>query len=588
MSIKYFILISIAVLDFSLSFAQTQLNHAKKIFVSPEGKVFVNKHLPIYVKISTSPDDKSPSFTLPSIVTAKYANPMYFDTEGRNTLRSPWAVDTVTKMPVEPKIEIIYEVFADGKPPVTNLKIKYSHKFIKNGMVYYGKDVKLEFLTNDEVSGVEATYVSVNHGVYTDLTKINPVFDEEKEYVIAYYSVDRVGNVEKPKTTKFFIDNTPPKTDFKIIGESKGKVLSSKASVSLNSKDSLSGVNRIIYSINDGPENIYTVPIPISWLKEGKSKISYYAVDNAGNREATKVIATSTDKPDEKNESSAFSFYIDKEPPEVNYEIVGDQYTGKYLYLSSRSRFKINAKDDKSGVDKVTYSINNTLVNQIYSDPFAINGEGVQTIFFTASDNVGNIALPKSQQVYMDKITPNTTLSFNGLIYKNRDTSFITSQTKIVLTAKETGSGIQSVQYSIDGEVKTAYSAPISVNKEGLHTIEYFAADKVNNAEAIKKFSFFVDNTPPQIHYNFSIKAIGEKTIRDEKYTIYPSNTMLYIAATDNAVGSDLIEYRINGKLSQNIIPIKGLVPGNYDIEITAYDMLRNKSVETLRFSIED
>jgi hypothetical protein len=63
---------------------------------------------------------------------------------------------------------------------------------------------------------------------------------------------------------------------------------------------------------------------------------------------------------------------------------------------------------------------------------------------------------------------------------------------------------------------------------------------------------------------------------------------MLYIAATDNAVGSDYVEYRINGKLSQNIIPIKGLVPGNYEIAITAYDMLRNKSVETIRFSIED
>jgi len=97
MSIKYFNLIFLFVLNLSLTFAQTQLKHEKKIYVSPEGKVFVNKHLPIYVKISTSPDDKSPSVTLPSIITAKYANPMYFDSEGRNTLRSPWAVDTSTK-----------------------------------------------------------------------------------------------------------------------------------------------------------------------------------------------------------------------------------------------------------------------------------------------------------------------------------------------------------------------------------------------------------------------------------------------------------------------------------------------------------
>ena len=50
----------------------------------------------------------------------------------------------------------------------------------------------------------------------------------------------------------------------------------------------------------------------------------------------------------------------------------------------------------------------------------------------------------------------------------------------------------------------------------------------------------------------------------------------------------DFVEYKINGNISQNIIPIKGLTPGNFEIVITAYDMLKNKSVETIRFSIED
>ncbi len=589
MSIKYFILIFLGLFLIGAVNAQTQLKHEKKIYVSPEGKVYVNKSLPIYVKISTSPDDKAQSFRLPSTTTALYANPMYFDSEGRNTLRSPWAVDTVTKKLAEPKIDIQFEVYADSKPPVTSLNIQHKYKYNKNGVIYYGKDIKLEFKSYDEVSGTEATFVSVNKGEYVEKSKINQLFDQEKEYVIAYYSVDKVGNVEVPKHTKFFIDNTPPKTEFKIIGESKGKVLSSKAAISLSSKDSLSGVNRIIYSINDGPEKIYTTPILLAGLSDGKLKITYYAVDNTGNSEEAKVIAASTDKPDQNNENSTFNFYIDKEPPEVSYEIVGDQSpTGKYIFISPRSLFKINAFDEKSGVDKVLYSVNNAMVNQIYSSPFTLNGEGLQTVFFAASDNVGNFALPKSQQLYIDKTIPATTLSFNGRVYKNRDTAFITGTTKIVLSTFETGSGIQSVQYSLDGNGKTTYIEPFMVEKEGLHNIEYFATDKVNNIEKAKKLSFYVDNTPPQIHYYFSINAIGEKTIRDEKYIIYPSNTMLYIAATDNSSGSDIIQYTINGKPSLNVIPVKGLVPGNYEIEISAYDMLHNKSVETVRFAIED
>ena len=455
-------------------------------------------------------------------------------------------------------------------------------------MIFYGNDVGISFTASDEISGTEATYVSIDKSDYQDFSKLKPVFDSEKEYVITYYSVDRVGNAEKPKTEKFFVDLTPPKTSFKIVGESKGKVLSSKASISLTAKDSLSGVNRIVYSINDGPEKTYISPIPLTVLQNGKSKITYYAIDNVGNKEDARVIATSTDIPDPNAELSTYSFYIDKEPPVVNFEILGDQSKGDKLYISSRSKFKINATDDKSGVDKVKYSINTPLINQTYSEPFLFKGIGLQTIYFSASDNVGNIALSQSQQIYVDNSYPVTTLTFSGPRFNNRDTIFITKATKITLTTKELGSGIRTVLYTLDGSAEMNYSTPLTVDKEGFHTLSYHAIDNVNNTEVLKMNSFFVDNTPPVLHYNFSVKAIGEKTVRDQKYDIYPSNAMLYIAATDNAAGGERIEYRINGKPTLNLIPIKGLVPGNYEIEIAAYDMLGNKTLEKLHFSIED
>lgn len=567
--------------------AQEPLKHEKKIYISPANKVYVNKSQPVYFRVSLSADANADSYVLPSEQTSKYANPMYFDAEGLNTLRTPYAVDPVTKKIVDPKRDVLFDVYADGIAPTTRVKFTSANKHLRHNVIYFGKGLKTEFSAKDEMSGVESTLVSVNKATYQDISKIQSSYDEEREYVIAYYSVDHVGNVESPKYEKFFVDLTPPVTTFQIIGESKGKVLSAKASISLSSSDSLSGVSRIIYSINDGPEKVYVTPIPMSVLRDGKSKINFYAVDNVGNKEETKVISASTEAIEEKTDLTAFSFYIDKEAPVIGSEIVGAQYKGKYLYMAKESRFKINAEDEKSGVARVMYSIDNALLRQSYSEPFELQTGGLHTIFFAAVDNVGNMALAQSQQVYVDDHFPASRVAFSGKQFVNRDTLFITGETKVVISTNEIGSGVQTIDYFLDGK-KTAYLAPFFVEKEGFHTLTFCAKDNVNNNETKKESSFFTDNTAPTIFYNFSTKAIGEKTVRDQKFTIYPSNVMLYIAATDNAAGVDRLSYKVNGKEPQTIIPLKDFKPGNYEIEISATDVLKNRSTQVVRFSIEE
>lgn len=576
-------------LVFSVSmFAQTQLSHEKKVYVSPEGKIYFNKAMPVYFRVSTSPNEDAPSYLMKSEATPKFSNPMYLDSEGRNTLRSPSAVDTVTKKVIEPKQDVLFDIYADGVAPVTTLKISSDKKYVKNGKDFYGKNTRAAITASDNTSGVENTLISVNQSAYQTAPGEGTAFAEEKEFEIKYYSVDHVGNVEAPALIKFSIDISAPKTTLTIIGENKGNVLSSKASIQLTSKDTLSGVSRILYAVNDGDEKVYTAPIPLSVFKDGNTKVSYYAIDNAGNKEDIKVVSTSTEKPEANGENSSFSFYIDKEAPVVSFSIVGDQFKGKNLFISERSKFEINALDEKSGVEKITYSQNKPSPDQLYSDPFTIQGNGLQTISFAAVDYVGNMALAKTQQVFIDKTVPKSVLSFTGKQFYNRDTLFITKDTRLSISAADNGSGVQNTSYKIDGNSSALYSSPINIENDGFHSIEFSSTDNVNNAEGFQSKSFFVDNIAPEIHCNFSVKAIGEKTIRGEKYTIYPSNAMLYVAATDNASGGEHIEYKINGKQTQTIIPVKGFVPGNYDIEIMAFDVLKNKSTQVLRFSIED
>jgi hypothetical protein len=581
------LLLTVFIFAFTLQInAQEPLKHEKKIYVNPDNKVFVNKSLPVYFRVSLSADPNAQSFVLPSEKTPKYANPMYFDAEGVNTFRSPYAVDPATQKVVEPKKDVLFDVYADGIAPVTKIKLTQANKHQRQGVAYFGKGLKLDFSSKEEMSGLEGTYVSVNKAGYIESSKLQAGFDEEKEYTVSYYSVDHVGNVESPKSEHFFIDLTSPVTTFQIVGESKGKVLSSKASIALSSKDSLSGVSKILYSINDGPEKIYTQPIPLNVLKDGKSKITYYAVDNVGNKEESKVISASTETIEDNTDMSAYSFYIDKEAPVISAEIVGPQHKGKYLYMAANSHIQINASDEKSGVAKVSYSIDNALLRDTYNEPFLLAGKGIHTIFYAATDNVGNAAVVQNFQVYVDDQVPVSKASFQGKQFVNRDTLFITSKTKIHIATSEVGAGVQKIEYAVGGN-KSAYEAPITIEKEGFHTMEYGAKDLVDNTEPSKKVSFFVDNTPPVIFYNFSTKAIGEKTVRDQSYTIYPSNVMLYVAATDNAAGVEHLVYRVNGKEPQTIIPLKGFTPGNYEIEIIATDFLQNKSTQVVRFAIE-
>ena len=124
---------------FFIAYAQSQepLKHEKKVYVAPDGRIYINKSLPVYLRIATSPDENSKSYLLKSEVTTKYSNPMYFDVEGYNTFRSPSSVDTVTKQPVYPAQDIIFEVYADSKAPLTNVDFGGTKIFKKDNSQSY-------------------------------------------------------------------------------------------------------------------------------------------------------------------------------------------------------------------------------------------------------------------------------------------------------------------------------------------------------------------------------------------------------------------------------------------------------------------
>jgi hypothetical protein len=570
----------------AMGMTQKPLDHKKRIYNSPEGKIYIQKSLPVYLRIATSPDEDAESYLLKSEETSEYSNPMYFDTEGWNTVRSPSAVDTSNKQIVYPLQDIIFEVYADSKPPRSNAQMPEAG-WRANGKKYYGREVEVQLAGKDALSGLEQIYYSLNGEAYKPY-KNSISCKAEKEYQLRYYSIDHVHNVEKPKMVRFVIDKTSPTTSYSIEGDNKNNILGTDASIRLTSKDSLSGIKEIRYSINGKAEEVYREPISVKNFAENNNELVYYAIDHVGNKEKKQSLSSSVEKKGgSDNGNDGFSFYIDRDAPETEIRIKGDRYEGKHLFVSERSKVEILARDDKSGVRQVTYSINNSSLGNMYEGPFHLEEAGLQYINFSAEDQVKNISPRKTKAVFMDTGNPRSEIQFVGKNYKSRDTIFVRNTTKLKISGKDGESGMKQILYKIDGGDHVSFKQPFGIEEDGLHQVHYHAVDQVNNHEEDHKVKVYLDQEAPEIYHHFSVKAIGTKKIREEQYTIYPSNCRLYVAATDMACGTEKLKYRVNEGEWKTRIPVPQLEPGNYEVEIQSTDYLGNEDSTTVKFAIE-
>jgi len=134
------------------------------------------------------------------------------------------------------------------------------------------------------------------------------------------------------------------------------------------------------------------------------------------------------------------------------------------------------------------------------------------------------------------------------------------------------------------------------VANEGPHSLNFKSIDCVKNEESNKTSKLHVDNTGPVIFNHFSIEAVGTKMADGKSINVYPNYTRLYLGATDEKVGNDKIEYRINGEdwrpysdpRSLDISELdKFTTEKVYTVDVRATDKLGNLSEETFQFAIE-
>lgn len=547
--------------------------HQKKIYTSDDGRIYINKHLPVYLWMSSSPDENAPKYRLISEDSKEYTNPLYFDTEGYNTVRTPSKVDTLTKRAIFPLDDIIFEVYADGLPPVVKHKFKGTRPFFNRSKAIIKGDATIELNAYDAVSGVEKVYFSLNGEPFKEYNE--PIaLTSAGDYTLRYYSVDKVGNAQTTKVVEFSVDQKPPKSSFIIEGDSSGEVISGRSKIVISAEDEYAGLKSIKYKIDNGKEQIYKYKLFAKYLTEGEHTITYYAEDNVGNIEDRQI----------KN------IYIDKSAPMIIDEIQGDSYIiGGKEYLSGRAKMKLTALDNKAGVKNIFYSTNGVDFEE-YKEPFYMPSQtGNMKIVFYAVDNVNNksassgAASSANRNSYMDLTGPTVKYKFSGKTFSNHDTIYLSPETKIVLAAWDSESGVQKIMYKINNEQEQEYRDPIQVQSAGKSTIQFTGYDNVNNTNS-KSFDVFVDNQGPEVFHRFSTPAISQGTI-----PIYPWHVALFLSATD-ATGFEKITYSLNQNSEQKYSGyIQGLQKNEeYNLRVKAFDKIGNISEDVINFKTSD
>jgi hypothetical protein len=101
---------------------------------------------------------------------------------------------------------------------------------------------------------------------------------------------------------------------------------------------------------------------------------------------------------------------------------------------------------------------------------------------------------------FADVTPPSTTPSFNpasGGVYKVAQT--------VTLSATDTGSGVKTIFYKVDGGTTTTYTAPFSISGDGLHNFSYWAVDNAGVTEAMHTSNTFrIDTIAPVTTSSFN------------------------------------------------------------------------------------
>ncbi|MFF0793012.1 OmpL47-type beta-barrel domain-containing protein, partial [Streptomyces spiralis] len=181
-----------------------------------------------------------------------------------------------------------------------------------------------------------------------------------------------------------------------------------------------------------------------------------------------------------------------------------------------------------------------------------------------------------------DTTAPDTSATVSGT--KDASGNYVDSAT-VTVSASDSGSGVDKVEYALDGGAYTVYTDPVKVSAVGQHTLTYRASDKAGNTSAVKSVSFAVVAAPPQdtTAPETSATVSGTKDASGN----YVDSATVTVTASDAESGVAKIEYALDGGAYQDYsAPVKVSAVGQHTLTYRASDKAGNTSaVKSVSFA---
>jgi len=568
---KYSIIVTILFFIYNHAFSQNKIEHKTKIYIDSINKVYSQTSQPIYLYISNTPNDNNPT-PINNVTETKQAKPIFLKTNGKHQFKR---YNTISKL------EETFYIHADGTPPKTKIIFSNPEPYTTNNKIYYGNNQRIKLISKDDMSGINKILYSINNSEYKEYTTEIAVETEEK-YLVKFYSIDNVGNVENIQENTFYIDKLAPKSICTISDTLGNEIISERGIITIETADIETGSSKIYYKLDSGEYKIFTKSsINLKKLSEGSHSIYFYATDNVNNKENEQETA----------------FFLDKTSPIIATDILGDQFIiGDKIFFSGRTKLKLTAIDNKAGVKTVMFSIDKGAFKK-YEEAFYLPAtKGSHGVDYYAIDNLENRTRTKTKngylhyehfigKIYIDLTGPTLFHKFIGKQYLSKDTLYISKNTKIKFSQQDFESKPKKITYMIDNiPEEIDYSEPFSIKEEGFHQINQIGYDKVNNRN-FKTLKFVVDAKGPEIFHRFSVKP----SIISDTLETYPYYVSIFIAPQDDVSGIENISYTINDSPVKNYYrKISGFKKGEINtVIIHVNDKLGNSSTKKIQFFIK-
>src|SRR2546425_8253697 len=440
-------------------------------------------------------------------------------------------------------------VRVDGSPPITTASLSGPSGL--NG--WYTGNVSVSLAATEDVGGVARTNYSLDHGAWQAYVGAFLV-TVDGDHSLSYFSTDNADNIEATKATEIKVDGTPPVTSTAFRGTVNGSTFLTPINVTLLPSDVGSGVAWTRYNIDDGPWATYAAPFNVS--NTGSHQVRYDSLDVAGNPEPTNGFDVVNGTISGCGGLSSKALFVGT--------------SGSAGWYTSAVNVTLALVNGTSPPDFIVYRVDGSPW-RTYADAFVLNGDGVHSLDYNATNGAGLDEVTRHAMVKIDTTPPATIATFAGVPGNN---GWFTSNVTVRLDATDASSGVAAIHYRVDDGPWQDYTGAF-ILVEGRHALAYYAVDVAGLVEAEHSASILIDTTPP------TTTAVLSGTLGSNGW--YISNVTVSLNATDASSGVASIFYRVDNGPWGTYSGSFSLADGPHDIEYYATDRAGNAEPATSR-----